>query len=558
MKSAFGFVVPVLGLAIGGCALQPAATPTPGSTGSSLFSNFGEYTRRVTTDSPEAQAWFNQGMKLLYGFNHDEAIRSFKEAAAIDPDCAMAWWGVAYAHGININDPAMNKERSREAQRAALKAQQLIDHETPREVALINAIAERYDWPAPKDRTYLDQAYADAMGEAWRQFPNDPDIGALYAESLMNLQPWDYWTPSGEPKGRILEVVATLESVLAMRPDHPGANHFYIHAVEASNSPERAEAAADRLIDLVPGAGHLVHMPSHIYVRVGRYSDAADSNAAAIRADDSYMGVAPEPRFYWLYYAHNQHFLAYASMMEGRYETAMAAAREMERVVPEFFLRDFGNAIEGIMATPFHVLIRFGKWDDVLKEPVRPDYRLVTNAVRHYARGIAYSALGRTAEARREVELFEKAAAAIPSDWWVFNNKIDTVLPIARHMLQGELLFREGRRSEAFEHLRQAVAYEDSLVYDEPPAWMLPVRHALGALLMSDGQYGEAEKVYREDLRKNPKNGWGLLGLQQALRAQGRDSEAAELDDALAAAWRRRDVSPTSSCYCEPGPVASN
>ena len=542
-------------LLVSGCSTPgPTVASAPGSTGASLYGGFGDYSRAVTTDSPKAQMWFDQGMQLLYGFNHDEAIRAFTESAAHDPDCAMAYWGIAYANGININDPLMSNERNRQAYSAATRAMELIDNVTQAERGLIEAINARYDWPAPKDRGSLDKAYAHAMGKAWKSNPRDPDIGAIYAESLMNLQPWDYWNDDGEPVGRIEEVVETLERVMAMRPDHAGACHFYIHAVEASSDPDRAVAAADNLTTLVPASGHLVHMPSHIYIRVGRYADAAVSNEAAIIADRAYFEAAPkEQGFYQLYYAHNMHFLAFAAMMEGRYETAIKAARELESEIPEAFVRQTPEMVEGLMSTSLHVMIRFGKWEEILEEPEPAEFRLMSRAVRHYARGISYSALGRTEEAHTEMAAFETAIDRVPQDWWIFNNRLHEVLPIARAMLAGELAFREGRTSEAFEILREGVAAEDSLVYDEPPGWMLPVRHALGALLMADGHYVEAERVYREDLRRNRDNGWSLLGLQQSLLAQGKPREASMLDTRLAMAWPRKDINPKSSCYCEPG-----
>jgi tetratricopeptide (TPR) repeat protein len=525
-----------------------------GASGPGLYDGLNRHHRAINTDSPEAQLWFDQGLVLAYGFNHDEAIRSFEAAARHDPESPMPWWGIAYAHGMNINDPVMTDDRWRIAWEAAQEARQRIDSGAPAEAALVRAVSARYSWPPPGEQRTLDQAYADAMERAWRQNPKDPDIGALYAESLMDLQPWDYWTNGGDPKGRIAEVVSTLESVLEIDPDHPGATHFYIHALEASKHPDRAIAAAERLRDRVPGAGHLVHMPSHIYVRVGRYADAADANTRAVAADRAYFAVAPEPDIYSIYYAHNLHFLAYASMMEGRFETAIKAARDLEREIPERVLRKYGSLIEGIMPTTFHVLIRFGRWQEILEEPEPPDYRLVSRAVRHYARGIALSALGRTAEVQAEIDAFEEAMARVPGDWWIFNNKVDQVLPIARAMLEGELAFREGRREDAFKALRRGIAAEDALVYDEPPGWMLPVRHPLGAFLMSSGRYAEAEAVYREDQRRNRNNGWSLLGLRQALEAQGRSAEAVSIVPQLAAAWPRTDVKATSSCLCEPRP----
>jgi len=517
-----------------------------------MYSGFGNYHRAVSTASPEAQQWFDQGIQLLYGFNHDEAIRSFHRAADLDPNCAMAWWGIAYAHGLHINNPEMGREQSRAAWNAARQALKHIDGASPVEQSLIRAVVQRYAWPPPEDRRPLDEAYAQAMAEAWRQHRQDPDVGALYAESLMNLQPWALWTHDGKPKGRTEEIVGVLEAVMAMAPQHPGANHFYIHAVEASLTPERATAAAERLGALVPGSGHLVHMPSHIFIRTGRYADAAQSNERAIEVDTAYFSVAPPPRFYRIYYVHNIHFLAYASMMEGRYEAAMAAARRLESDVPEQFVREYVTIADGLMSTALHVMVRFGRWDDILKEPAPADFRLLSRATWHYARGVALAALDRTAEGRRELEAFDRAARQVAQDWYVGNNAAGTILPIMRRMLAGELAFREGRREECFRLLREAVTMEEELAYDEPPGWMQPVRHALGALLVADARHAEAEAVYRADLRRHPNNGWSLRGLQQALAAQGRTDDAQMVAQQLTAAWARADVTPHASCYCQP------
>ena len=361
--------------------------------------------------------------------------------------------------------------------------------------------------------------------------------------------------PGGAPKGRILEIVSGARvRDRRTRPDHPGANHFYIHAVEASASPERAVPSADRLRELVPGSGHLVHMPSHVYVRVGRYAEAVRSNEAAVAADRAYFELVPEQRIYAMYYGHNLHFLAYASMMSGHYENAITAARELERDMPAGALEEYAGVIEGIMPTTFHVLVRFGKWDQILAEPeYEGEHRKVSRAVRHYARAIAHSALGDPESARTEMALFDEAAAAVPEDWYIFNNTVGTVLPIARLMVEGETLYREGNRDEAFAKLREAVALEDQLVYDEPPAWMLPVRHALGALLVASGKFDEAEAVYLADLAEHPENGWALTGLQQAYFGQGKSQEALALNGRIEAAFAAADTKPTSSCYCEPG-----
>ncbi|MFT6040969.1 MAG: tetratricopeptide (TPR) repeat protein, partial [Gammaproteobacteria bacterium] len=523
------------------------------SAGTYRYEGFGNFERSIATSSSEAQEYFNQGMQLLYGFNHDEAIRSFHQAALLDPETPMPWWGIAYANGININDPAMSAQRSLDARAAADKAMDLIETASPSERALIYAVNARYELPIPDDRGPLDQAYATAMGVAYRGHPNDVDIASLYADALMNLQPWDYWENDGKPKGRATEIMEVLETAMELDPSHPGANHFYIHAAEASQDPDRAVPAADRLRSLVPGSGHLVHMPSHIYIRVGRYSDAVDSNRAAVKADRAYFATAPAPAMYAIYYAHNLHFLAYAAMMSGRYEDAMTAARSLEAEMPKDALRDFAGLAEGIMPTTFHVLIRFGEWEQILLEPEYEDWRLVSVATRFYARSIANSALGRTGEARKEMALFFQAVNEIPDEWYVFNNQIAKVMPIATAMIEGELLYREGRFEEAFATLRLGIEAEDALVYDEPPAWMLPVRHALGALLMGDSRFEEAEAVYLEDLKRNRNNGWALLGLQKSLEGQGRDGEAKALDGKLEAAWIDADVTPQSSCYCEPG-----
>ena len=517
------------------------------------YAGFDGYARTISTDSALAQRYFDQGIQLLYGFNHDEAIRSFQAATEADPSCAMAWWGIAYANGRDINDPDVPEEDARAAFEAAEEAQRHLADVTPAEAALVRAIGARYAWPSPEDRTPLDQAYADAMEVAYREHPGDTDIGTLFADALMNLQAWNYWTVDGEPRERALEIVTALEHVLALDPQHPGANHLYIHAVEASKDPDRAVAAADRLRSLVPGAGHLVHMPSHIYARVGRYSDAADANAEAIAADKAYFAVAPPPDFYSLYFVHNVHFLAYASMMEGRREAAMAAADELERSVPREFLEGYAFLADGLMTTPLHVMIRFGEWERILEQPEPEAFRKLSIAMRHYARSVAFSALGRTEEARTELASFDAAASEVPEEWTVGFNTSGEVLALARQMILGELLYREGKHDEAFAALREGCALEDALLYDEPPGWMQPIRHALGALLLGAGRAAEAEAVYREDLVRNRDNGWSLLGLALALEAQGKPAESAPVRQALAKAFHRADVAVSSSCFCEPG-----
>jgi tetratricopeptide (TPR) repeat protein len=464
----------------------------------------------------------------------------------------MAWWGGAYARGLHINKPEMSEEQSRLARAAADKALAAMDTETPVERALIDAVSARYQWPAPEDRSHLDQAYAAAMELAWHQHPEDADIGALFAESLMNLQPWDLWTGEGKPKGRVLEVLAVLQKTLDRHPDHPGANHFYIHAIEASPWPELGVAAAERLQDLVPGSGHLVHMPSHIFIRVGRYADAAQSNQRAIAADEAYFATAPAPDFYSVYFIHNVHFLAYAAMMEGRWEAAIAAARKIEQTIPPAFLKEYVTLADGFMPTTLHVMIRFGKWNEILEEPEPEEWRLLSRVQRHYARCIALANLGRPQDAESEFKLMQDVAEQLDETWLVGNNKATDVLAIARCMAEGEMAFHAGDHQLAFERLRTGVALEDQLAYDEPPGWMQPVRHALGALLLAGDQAEEAEAVYRADLVRHPQNAWSLLGLQQSLRKLGNQQEADALAQQVEEAWCRADVSPAASCYCHP------
>lgn len=536
-------------------ANQPAAENAPRKVG--LYPGFDGYARKVTTKSADAQRWFDQGIQLLYGYNHDEAIRSFEKAGEVDPSCAMAWWGSAYARGLHINNPLMSEEQSRLAFEAAEKAVAALDDETPVEQALVRAVRQRYAWPAPEDRSPLDQAYADAMEATWHQFPSDADVGALFAESLMNLQPWDLWTAEGAPKGRTLEIVAVLERTLAKTPQHPGANHFYIHAIEASPWPERGTPAAERLKALVPGSGHLVHMPSHIFIRTGRYAEAASANERAIKADEGYFQLAPAPDFYSLYFLHNVHFLAYSAMMEGRYETSLAAARRIEKQIPPEFLKNYVTIADGFMPTALHVLIRFGKWNEILAEEEPDEWRLFSRAERHFARSLAYSALGKTAEAQAEIDALDAVAKQMSDEWKVGNNAAQDVIAVARTMAAGELTFRQGQTDKAFKLLREAVSLEESLSYDEPPGWMQPVRHALGALLLADERYAEAEKVYQADLVRHPNNAWSLLGLQQSLGLQGKTEAADALKEKVQQAWARADVKPVASCYCHPDALLS-
>jgi tetratricopeptide (TPR) repeat protein len=515
-----------------------------------LFSGYGGYHRQVSGSSADAQAWVDQGFQLVYGFNHDEGIRSFAHAAEVSPDCAMAWWGVAYGSGVDVNNMQVTEEEAKQGFEAAQRAMELASQVSDAEKALIHAVSKRAVWPLPADRRPLDEAYSKAMGQCWKAFPNDPDIGVFYAESLMNLQPWAYWTTDGQPLDHATEIVSVLESVLAQHPLHPGANHFYIHAVEASKHPEVASAAADRLRNLVPGSGHLVHMPSHIYINTGRYAEAVSSNADAIKADEAYFEKVGDQGFYSLYYIHNIHFLAFAAMMEGQSKIAIDATRRMEEKVPDSFLEDFAAYGDGLMTAKFHALIRFGRWQEILDELEYADFRKVSRAIRSYARVVALANLMRTDEARVELARFDALVKEVPSDWLIGTNSASTILSLSRQMAEGEVLWREGNTEAAFAKMREAVAAEDQLVYDEPPGWMLPVRHALGAILLAAGEAKQAEQVYRDDLADWQENAWALLGLEQSLRKQNRTADADAVAIRVTAAWARADVDPPASCYC--------
>ncbi len=554
LRIASAWVILVAACGFMSCAKAPKVPdPVPGATGSALVPTLATYDFPITTNSPEAQAWFNQGLVSLYGFNHGEAIRSFTEAAALDPQAAMPWWGIAYANGMHLNIPVMSEDQWRDSYNAAQRALSELDEETDLEKAMVRAIAARTAWPVPAEQRPYDEAFAEEMEQVYAEFSDNPDVAVQYAESLMNLQPWDYWTPEKEPKGATTVFVAAIEGALADYPDHPQAAHLYIHAMEAGPNPEKAEAAADILRTRVPGAGHLVHMPSHIYARVGRYADAAIVNEEALVSDEAFFDQGTNPGSYFIYHAHNVHFLCFASMMEGNYDTAIAAARRLEGSVPPPVLDQLAFLIEGIMPSTLHTMIRFGKWEDVLAEEQPGANRPLALAISHYARGIAHSALGQTEEAKADLALFEAQVKEVPEDWWIFSNKAHDVIPIARHMLRGEIAYREGRLDDAWAELSAGIAMEDQLVYDEPPGWMIPVRHSLGALLMEAEEYEWAERLYREDQLNHPGNGWSLLGLQQSLEAQGEHAEAARFAAKLDEAWKRVANRPTSSCLCAPG-----
>ena len=518
-----------------------------------LFEGLGSFNRKVTTTSPEAQRYFDQGLAFMYAFNHDESIRAFRRAAELDPKCAMAFWGLAIASGPHINNPVMPEDRVKSASQALAAARGVASDADTVERALIQALGTRYADPQPEDRKPLDQAYADAMRQVWKAFPRDPDVGALFAESLADLRPWDLWTtPEGKPQPGTEELIRTLESVLALEPKHPLANHLLIHAVEASPNPERADAASDALRNMQPGLGHLVHMPSHIDVRRGRWQQAITANAKAIEADRRYAAQSPGQGFYRLYMAHNHHMLTYAAMMTGRSALALKTIREMVAAIPPEFFRT--NAfMDGFMAMPLEVMMRFGRWEEILEEPAFPDFVPVSGALQHYARAVAFAAKDDVAAARREQAAFLEARTRVPKDASFGNNTGSDVLDVAEFFMKGEILFRSGETEEGLAALREAAKREDALRYDEPPSWIQPVRHALGAALLQAGRFPEAETVFREDLAREPENGWALYGLMRSLQVQKKTKEAETVQQRFDAAWSQADIRIRSACLCLPG-----
>lgn len=537
----------VLALAFTGAALSAAQEP--------LYTGLGSHTRKITTKSTEAQRYFDQGFAWLQGFHHGAAIRSFQEAARLDPECAMAHWGIALASGPHINVPMVPPPAAELAWKEITLARQHAAHATPVERDLIAALATRYANPQPEDRSPLDRAYADAMRQVWKNHPDDADVGALFAESVLTLRPWDQWTPEGKAQPGTEEAIATLDAVLKLNINHPFANHLYIHVIEASPHPERAVAAADRLRELQPGLPHNVHMPSHIDIRNGRWQEAITANLKAIDAAGRLRaagGPPPQGPIY-IYNAHNHHMLAYAAMMTGRSELAISQIRTMAAMFPEDFLKDFALFVDAYVAMPYEVLLRFGRWDDVLDAPDHPAHLPFARAMRHAARGVAYAAKGDTTAARTEQSAFLAMARTIPPHTSAGPVDVQTIVAVVTPMLEGEILYRDGKTEEGLAAQRDAVKAEDALRYFEPPAWFLPVRHALGASLMRSGHYAEAEAVYREDLRRLPENGWSLFGLAQSLMVRGKTTEAASVQSRFQAVWRAADVQISSSCMCQPG-----
>ena len=522
-------------------ALQAPSDSVP------LYTNLGTHHHAITTGVPLAQQYFDQGLRLAYGFNHEEAINSFRTAARLDPDCAMCYWGIAFALGPNINLP-MDSSANAPALAAVREARARLAHASEPERAYIAAIAQRYSEDPGRSRASLDTAYANAMRELRRRYPRDDDAATLFADAAMNLAPWNYWTADGQPRPGTADLLATLELVLRRDPDHPGACHYYIHAVEASFQPERAVPCAERLPSLMPGAGHLVHMPAHVYMRVGRYGDAVHANEHAAHADEAFFERRPAVGFYQFYYVHNLHFLWAAAQMSGQSEAAVRAAGQVAQTATPDVIRQ-APPFEFVFPTPLLALVRFGKWEDILREPAPPADLRYSRGIWHYARGRAFTANGRLEEAAREADSLAAILAATPADQVLGFNTAANLLGVAVHTLAGEMAAKRGDADNAVRELEEAVRSEDGLAYDEPPPWYYPVRQSLGAVLLTAGRAPEAETVYREDLKRNPENGWSLFGLARALHAQGKHTAAAQVDARFKKAWQGADVTLVASRF---------
>jgi tetratricopeptide (TPR) repeat protein len=544
------------------------------------YYDLGDVARRVTTASSAAQQWFDRGLAWTYGFHHEEAVRCFERAIAEDPGCALAHWGVAYALGPNYNKPweffdetdlATTVRRAYEATRRALDA---AASATPVEQAIVGALAARYPDPDPaQDCSVWNRGYAEAMHAVHQRFGEDLDVATLYADALMNLTPWRLWdlrTGDPAPGSRALEAKAVLDAALATGAGraHAGVLHMYTHLMELSTTPEAALPVADRLRGLVPDAGHLVHMPTHLDVLCGDYRRVVSSNLDAVRADEKYLVRDGAMNFYTLYRSHDYHFAIYGALFLGQSQVALEMAARLEASIPEDLLRvevpPMADWLEGFLAMRVHVLVRFGRWQEIVDLPLPADPALhcVTTAMLHYAKGVAFSATGRVAEAQVERERFLAALDRVPASRTLFNNTCQDILAVAGAMLDGELEYRKGNHAAAFAHLRRAVELDDTLPYDEPWGWMQPTRHAYGALLLEQGHVEEAAAAYRADLGiddtlpralQHPNNVWSLHGYHECLVALGRRDEAQIINRQLTLAAAYADVPITASCFCRLG-----
>jgi tetratricopeptide (TPR) repeat protein len=536
----------------GHAAAGPPAGPPPLTIdgiarGASILSGLGDHHRAITTAVPDAQAYFDQGLRLIYGFNHDEAARSFARAAQLDPKCASCYWGLALVLGPNYNVP-MLPDRFPAAWEAVQKAEANAAGATAVEQALIAALAKRYPGAEPKDPVAMqpfNQAYADAMAGVAKQFADDLDVQVLRAESLMDLNPWKLWTPDGKPAPGTADILAILEGVLKKAPRHPGANHYYIHATEASLHPEKALPSAERLAALMPGAGHVVHMPAHVFQRVGRYEEASQANRKAVEVDLGYMGRAPAWGYYGMYLVHNYGFLAYSASMQGRSAESLEAARLSAKNFPPAML-EMMPGMDFFVSEPLLAMVRFGTWDEILATP-RPDAKYPTLvSLWLHAHGLALVAGGKIDDAGKDLAELEQLGATIPAEASTSTNAIRDVVAVSAKVLAAAIAQKRGD-ADALTKWADAVAAEDKLSYSEPADWFYPVRHLQGAALIAAKKFKEAEAVYRADLARNPGNGWGLYGLAQALRGEKKAAQAAAVDKQLAAAWSRADIKLTAS-----------
>jgi tetratricopeptide (TPR) repeat protein len=507
-----------------------------------LYDNLGTLHLAVTTRSPVAQKFFDQGLRLTYGFNHDEAINSFTEGARLDSACAMCYWGIAYALGPNINLP-MDTGAVKPAYESIERALKLSAKVTPHERAFIQALAKRYSINPPADRAPLDSAYAKAMGEVVKRYPSDPNAATLYAEALMDLRPWRYWNNSGKPLApSTLEQLTLLERTVKRYPDHIGACHLYIHAIEASYDAAKALPCANRLAQLAPGAGHLVHMPSHIYLRLGMWEEAVGHNVHAVHADEKFIQDRHPNGVYPIgYYPHNYHMMWSALQQLGRGEETIRAGRKVVEIVNPDVIRQV-PFLEGYAPVAILSLVRFSRWADVLKEPAPPRDFHYANAMWHYARGLAYAETSHPDSAKAEATKLTALTDSVPEQAVVGQNSARAILAIAGKHLAGIMAAKAGNTEEAVKLLREGVALEDELIYDEPPDWQLPLRQPLGAVLLTAERPADAEKAYREDLKRFPRNGWSLYGLTQSLKAQGKTAEATTVEEQFRKTWQKADM----------------
>ncbi len=514
-----------------------------------VLEGLGDHHHPVTTNSRRAQLFFDQGLKLTFGFNHQEALRSFKEAARLDPDCAMAYWGWALVLGPNLNLP-MSAEAAEQAYQAIQMAVSRRDKVSVKEQAYIDALARRYSSDLQVDRSQLDAAYADAMVALHSRYPDDLDAATLYAAALMNLSPWSYWTEDGQPKPDTPAILRALETVIDRDPNHEGALHYYIHAVEPVDA-KRGLAAADSLRYLAPGIGHLVHMPTHIYMQVGRYAESFILNGQAAKADEDYIVQCRAQGIYPLnYYPHNIHFQSWAALMSGRSQDAIATARKVASRVPGDLDGNIWALYQTFLSMPLYAYVRFGKWEEILSEPAPPADLHFWTGIWHYARGMAHTHNGKLNSAREELKVITEILAdpdALKEPIGFGNTEI--LLTIAREVLAGEIAAKNGDFETAVAHLSRAVRLEDSLTYNEPPDWYYPVRHTLGAVLLEAGLPREAEVIYWQDLRRYRDNGYSLFGLWQSLKDQDRQDEARQIELKFQQAWANADISLSSSRF---------